>query len=98
MQWFRVATISSLLVRRLGENTEKLRELHLGWVKIAKRERHELPLVPERDATLPLMEIKGPTVPWWAKYGADHIKDVIVPDQTVNYMDHEPENTSPSKE
>jgi hypothetical protein len=64
-----------------------------SWWNIVKGERHELPLVQAREATLPLMEIKEPT-----KYGANHIKDVIVPDQKENYMDHESENTSPSKE
>jgi hypothetical protein len=56
-------------------------------------ERHELPLVLKRDATLRPMEIKEPP-----KKGADHIAGDIVPDRTEQYMDLVPKNTSPLKE
>jgi hypothetical protein len=83
-----------------GEKREygelQLRKLHDDYeivveINVAKEKRHELPLVLERDMTLPPMEIKGPN-----KYGGDQIEDVIVPYRKENYMDQVPENTSPS--
>jgi hypothetical protein len=83
-----------------GEKREygelQLRKLHDDYeivmeINVAKEERHELPLVLERDMTLPPMETKGPN-----KYGGDQIEDVIVPYRKENYMDQVPENTSPS--
>jgi hypothetical protein len=73
-----------LLLRKLHDDYEIMMENN-----IAKGECHELPLVLERDATLPPMEIKGPTT-----YGGDQIEDVIDLDRKENCMYQVPENTS----